>query len=237
MRNGTTRNPSRLIWKIVDCFYPPICAGCGSEGANICPDCANSLVPITESFCPVCGKPYHPNRQCPLCGHNHFSFTAARAAFVYSGVICSAIKKLKYTRNLGLSGLFSDFLLSVYLDTKWDIDLVTAVPLYKKRYADRGFNQSEWIAKPLSRAIGKPFSAGALQKAVNTTPQAGLSQQERSTNLREAFRAEPVIVKEKNVLIVDDVMTTGSTFNECAQTLRKAGASKVYCLSVASTVI
>ncbi len=236
MKSGAG-NLSQLIWKTVDWFYPPVCVECGSEGANICPECMQTLVPIQEPFCPICGKPSRHHNPCALCAASQFEFSAARAAFSYTGAIRSAIKKLKYFQNLGLSKLFAGFLASVYTNAGWQADLVTAVPLFKKRLAGRGFNQSEWIARPLAGMIRIPFSSGALQKIVNTRPQVELDQQERSRNLQEAFRAEPALVKTKKVLIVDDVMTTGATFNECAHTLRQAGASEIYCLSVASTVI
>jgi predicted amidophosphoribosyltransferase len=118
-------------------------------------------------------------QDCSLCKKSNFQFTYARAAFLYDGAIRTAIKKLKYAHQLGLSELFANFLISVYLRERWEVDLVTAVPLYKKRFASRGFNQSEWIAKPFAKAIGKPFSSGAIQKTIHTTPQVGLNQNER----------------------------------------------------------
>ncbi len=237
MESGLRLNPRRSIWKIIDWFYPPNCIECGCEGYAICPKCLNESVPIIDSFCSICGKPVDDLCGCSLCKKNVFRFTSARAAFLYTGAIRTAIKKLKYAQHLGLSELFANYLLSVYSRERWEVDLVTAVPLYKKRFAARGFNQSEWIAKPLAKAIGKPFSSGAIQKTIHTTPQVGLNQNERKNNLRNAFQAEPVIVRNKKVLIVDDVMTTGSTFNECASALLQGGASEVYCLSVASTTL
>ncbi|MHC1773341.1 MAG: ComF family protein [Flexilinea sp.] len=237
MESGVPLNTNRLVWKIIDWFYPPSCVECGCKGYNICPKCLSEAVPINDSFCNICGKPVNILNGCSFCQNYKFHFTSARAAFVYEGAIRTAIKKLKYAQDLGLSELFSNFLFSIYLKEKWDVNLVTAVPLYKNRFSSRGFNQSEWIARPLSKAIGIPFSSGALQKTIHTNPQVGLNQNERRINLQKAFQAEPAIVVKKKILLIDDVMTTGSTFDECANTLLKAGASEVYCLSVASTVI
>jgi competence protein ComFC len=237
MESGLRLNPRGSIWKIIDWFYPPNCVACGCDGYAICPKCIDSALPIIDSFCNICGKPVDDLQDCSLCKKSNFQFAYARAAFLYDGAIRTAIKKLKYAHQLGLSELFANFLISVYLRERWEVDLVTAVPLYKKRFASRGFNQSEWIAKPFAKAIGKPFSSGAIQKTIHTTPQVGLNQNERKNNLHNAFSAEPVIVRNKKVLIIDDVMTTGSTFNECASALLKAGASEIYCLSVASTTL
>lgn len=113
--------------------------------------------------------------------------------------------------------------------------MIIPVPLSKERRKERGFNQSEWIAGAFSRKSGIPVKPTALQKVRNTRTQVGLNREEREMNLRGAFMAEPLLIQEKKVLLVDDVMTTGSTFNECAFALKQHGASKVYCLSVATT--
>lgn len=112
---------------------------------------------------------------------------------------------------------------------------MTAVPLSQNKLYERGFNQSVWIGKPLAARIGVPFKANALIKMKDTEPQVGLNRVQRRDNLKGAFLAEPKLVNGKSVFIVDDVMTTGATFQACAEALLLGGAKEVYCLSVATT--
>ncbi len=226
---------SHLLWSVIDWIYPPVCCGCGQDGHDICPECQTSLQRPGADICQKCGKTLDPLDGCLTCGAVLASYDAARAAFFYEGTIREAIHQLKFNGNLGISRLLSKMLFSVYLMQKWQPDLVTAVPLTKRHLNERGFNQSNWLAAPIARLVGLKFLKGALQKTLDTETQVGLDHTQRFENLKGAFQAEPVLVKGKSILLIDDVMTTGATFNECAKTLKQAGAKKVYCLSVATT--
>ena len=229
------QNQKTIAWEILDWIFPPSCCGCGIKGAVICPSCRKSLTLLEEPVCQICGKPFDPLDGCKTCRSQEMRFTSARAAFLYQGIVREAIHQLKYSGNLEISQVFANYLLSVYLKQNWEPDFVIAVPLSKEKMNERGFNQSEWIAKPLAKAIRKPYLKGALRKKQDTDSQVGLGRTERIENLRGAFQAEPILVRGKNILIIDDVMTTGSTFNECAGTLKASGAKDVFCLSVATT--
>jgi ComF family protein len=143
---------------------------------------------------------------------------------------------LKYQRDIGLAEALSKHLIELYNDLKWEIDLVTPVPLGSKRARERGYNQSGLLARPLAYAIHKPYQPKLLLRTRETRSQVGLSAKERQQNVEGAFTANVSKVQEKVVLVIDDVMTTGSTINACAQALRKAGASAVYGLTLARAV-
>ena len=144
------------------------------------------------------------------------------------------IKKLKYDGCLELVPILSDLLYGFWKELGWEADLIVPVPLSEKRRAQRGFNQSEMIGRSFAKKTGIPIGPGALMKIRHTAQQVGLNAEERRENLSGAFAAEEVMVKGKRILLLDDVMTTGSTFAECSAVLLKAGAGSVKCLSVAT---
>ena len=143
--------------------------------------------------------------------------------------------KLKFGSDVGLSEVFSKFLIEVYTNLHWDVDLVTSVPLGKMRAKDRGFNQSALIAFPLALYIGIPFSPRALSRIRETRSQVNLTVLERHENVKLAFRSREDIVKYKKILIVDDISTTGATITACANALLEVGAQEIYGLTIAKT--
>jgi len=124
-------------------------------------------------------------------------------------------------------------LADVFREQRWDIDLVTSVPLSRKRLRLRGYNQAEKLAKPFAALIKKPYSGNVIQRVIDTRSQIDLSAEERRKNVSGAFYANAMHVNQNSVIIIDDVSTTGSTISECAQALKLAGAKKVYALTLA----
>lgn len=222
------------LWKIIDWIYPPTCVYCGERGALVCDECFKDAEEVGKPYCIRCGKPLLPHRKCSTCAKAEFEFTACRAPYLYEGVIAEVIKKLKFNHSLELSEWIGERLSSFYQTLSWDIDLMVPVPLSKEGRRSRGFNQSEWIAKAFARKVGLEVAPNALIKVRHTETQVGLSGEQRRDNLRGAFVAEPVLVRGKRILLIDDVMTTGSTFNECTIALLEAGARNVRCLSLAT---
>ncbi|MBR6089117.1 MAG: ComF family protein [Anaerolineaceae bacterium] len=224
-----------LFGAVLDWIYPPVCVSCGAYGALICESCLSGLPPVGNHYCSKCGKPLMPKHHCRICSRSDFRFLASRAPYLYDGPVSAMIKSLKYRGTLGLVPVLSDLLTGYWERLKWDVDLVIPVPLSRKRRAERGFNQSEMIAAAFAKKTGIRSRPEALMKTRDTLRQVGLSAQEREINLRGAFAAEPAFVRGKQVLLLDDVMTTGSTFAECSAVLLDAGARSVRCLSVATT--
>ena len=227
-------NFRNLVGSILDWIYPPACVSCGEPGKLLCDDCFSKLPPVGAHYCSKCGKPLKEGRLCRLCNASDFSFECSRAPYLYDGPAAAMIKKLKYNGCLSLVPILSDLLKEYWDGLDWKIDLVIPVPLSEQRRAQRGFNQSELIGKAFSAKAGLTCLPRALMKCRHTSTQVGLNREERRENLKGAFAAEDILVRGKRVLLLDDVMTTGSTFAECSAVLLNAGARSVNCLSVAT---
>ena len=233
---GRVYQTVRFGWRLLTWFFPPRCLGCGAVGTNLCAGCAASAARVSGVVCCRCGKPLGYGNVCPLCSHlGEIHFERARSVFLYESLIREAIRRFKFERKLELSLLFANEIFSVYLTQKWPIDLVVPTPISKARRNERGYNQTEWVARTFAIRAALPYSATGLQKLRETESQSSLCEADRRKNLTGAFRAEPITVRGKSVLVVDDVLTTGTTMNECACALKRAGAASVYGLTIAAT--
>lgn len=219
------------LWQILDWVFPPTCAGCGTLGTQWCETCQQQVTRISEPVCPICGEP--AVTVCRKCLENPPEYVALRSFGLFQRPLRQAIHQLKYKNGISLAAPLSNHLIELYNEFKWEIDLVTPVPLGARRTRDRGYNQSGMLGRPLAYAINKAYRPGALMRTRETRSQVGLSASERRQNVAGAFMARSDLVKGKSVLIIDDVTTTGSTISACAQALRQAGASAVYGLTLA----
>jgi len=231
----------RSLWYALDWLFPPTCGGCNRPGLRWCKPCQERLARITGPICSRCGEPQtelrfaNPSADllCVDCRSHPPEYQAIRSYAVFHGPLREALHRLKYQRDIGIGEALSKHLIELYNDLKWQIDLVSPIPLSPKRARERGYNQSGLLARPLAYAVQKPYQPGALLRPRETRTQVGLSAIERKQNVEGAFTANADKVKGKVVLVIDDVMTTGSTISACAQALRKAGASAVYGLTLA----
>jgi len=156
--------------------------------------------------------------------------TALCAIFRYCECSSSPVKRLKYGKQRWVARPLSRFL---SIPNGWEIDLILPVPLHSTRERERGFNQSLLLARGLAERCGIPLKEGLLLRTTKTKSQAELDKKERLANVKGAFSCgDPAEVAGKNILLIDDVITTGSTMAECARTLIRAGASRVYGLAV-----
>jgi ComF family protein len=140
---------------------------------------------------------------------------------------------LKYNRNIGLGEALAQHLVTLFRQYNWAIDLVIPVPLGKERQKQRGYNQAALLAQPFSHELRLPYSPRFLRRIKETRSQVELSFTERQDNVKNAFQAAGRDLQGKQVLIIDDVTTSGSTINACAEALMKAGTKAVYGLTVA----
>lgn len=140
---------------------------------------------------------------------------------------------MKYRRNIGFGEAIAMQMAEFVLSLHWPIDMLIPVPLGKKRLKERGYNQVALVARPLAYQLGLHYEPGALVKARDTHSQVGLTISQRSENVQDAYQADSQVVKGKNVLIMDDVATTGSTISACTTALLSAGAREVYVLTIA----
>jgi len=208
----------------LDFIFPFSCAYCQKIGSVICEKCFEEIEFYTHQ--PLDLK--IPNNQ----------LDSLSACCQYSGPIKALIKNLKY-QSIKKMGEFAGQLLYNCSWPPQNIDCLTAVPLHKKRLKQRGFNQAEIIAQTLASELGKPYLNLLVRKS-NTLQQAKLKDKAlRQTQLVDQFEFAKPSAKNHNsqhlgsVLLIDDVVTTGSTLNECAKTLKAAGVKKVYALCVA----
>lgn len=234
-----------FLSEISGALFPPLCIACSNvlaagQERGFCRDCSQHLSFITQSRCPICGIIFPDslagNHLCGDCLETKPHYTFARAALIYEGIILDAVHRFKYRRNLTcglvLAGLLADF---DFPDMDWRaFDLIIPVPLHVRRLRKRGFNQSLILARALSKKHSLPIDFSLLKRRKLTLTQTGLDKKERERNIKGAFAVGcPEILRGKNVVLVDDVYTTGATINECAKTLNKAGSSRVAVITLA----
>ncbi len=228
---------------ILDLLYPRHikCIFCGNElnensYNDTCEECMNSLPFITHS-CLRCGAPVGDDNSgvCLNCKSSNFDFKLARCVFSYKDKIISVIHKFKYNRMKFLSEPLGKFLCEYF--ATWDInpDIITSVPLHLSKLKRRGYNQSECIARFLSEKYNIPYYDLCV-KIVNNISQTELDLKQRKENVKNVFKFNNEYkkeVKDKTVLIIDDVYTTGSTCNELSKIILSAGAKEIYVLTLA----
>jgi competence protein ComFC len=163
------------------------------------------------------------------------TFNALRSWCAYKENSRQAIHRLKYSRDVGLAEALAQQVCQLAGSLSWPVDVVTSVPLNPARLKQRGYNQSSLLGLPVALALGVAFRPGLLSRTRDTATQVGLSAEERKNNVKGAFSAG--LSTGRNVLIIDDVITTGATMNACALALRSAGASSVYGLSFARALL
>lgn len=226
-----------LFWKIIDIIYPPFCCHCGTVGYELCPNCFAQIntIPL-DSVCLICGNPLNPAKQCDRKELHLSFFTGARSWGFYEGPLKSALRKIKYDRGFGLISYFVDQLTLTIMNWEIDFDFIVPVALGTKRQLDRGYNQAEQISRPVAARLNKPILPGALVRTRETTSQVGLGFNERRENVKNAFSADENICNGRSILLFDDITTTFSTLNACASALSSAGASSIYCFTVARTI-
>jgi ComF family protein len=226
----------QLIWEVLDWLYPPICGGCGKPGQRWCTECVKNTIEVPSPICSICGNPCNNEDLCPRCRIAPPLFTSLRSYAVFKGPIREAIHRLKYKDDLGMGEMLSRLMISSLEKLNWSLDIVTCVPLGLVRFEERGYNQANLLARPTALFMRLPYSPRLLVRIKETRTQVGLTVPERQKNMAEAFKVTSKSVRGKNVLVVDDVATSGATLNACARALLDGGASKVYGFSLARAV-
>lgn len=220
-------------------FFPERCVVCGTYGSLCCQNCINEIEYITTPTCPECGKISKKSQYCTNCRSRikPSLYAVNIACHYHSTVIKKVIYDFKYSGITGLSQVCGELIYQRIRNCfDGDNTIIVPVPLYKYRQNIRGFNQAELIARYLSKRMDLP-GGSALIRQINTTNQVSLSRTKRLVNLEGAFLCtDKELVWGKNILLVDDVMTTGATLNECAKILKQAGAKKVFGAVVARNI-
>jgi ComF family protein len=217
----------------LDWLFPPTCLGCGEEGVFICPECFSKIKLVPRDVCNYCGAYTSKKGKCANCHDRQLPYAGFRAFAFYEGVIRKAIHHLKYQNDLTIGRYLAGLLTMVYQRTNWEADLVVPIPIGEQKRYERGYNQAERLAKPLAELLEIPFTSEALIRINEISSQVGLNHEERRENVREAFVANARLLEGKKVLLVDDVFTSGATMEAAASEVMAAGATRVFCLTVA----
>jgi ComF family protein len=234
---------SELFQAAVSLLYPATCAVCGKNlraGDYLCNGCEAKIVRIAPPFCERCSEPFEGSISiafsCANCAHRTIYFDAAVAAYRGRGIVRDVIHEFKYNRQIHLRHLVGRWLCAALDDERLrnhQFGVIVPVPLHPARQRERGFNQASVLAELLSAHTSIPCRP-MLKRVRYTTTQTALDRSERMENLHNAFRLRKnTDVRGLRVLLIDDVLTTGSTLSECARVLKRAGAKLVYAATAA----
>lgn len=221
------RNAARLL---LDVVYPPRCAGCGHPGAWVCDECEPRARRIESLTCERCGAG-HPADEC-LCAELDPALAVVRSVGLYEAWLRRAIVSFKYEHESDRAEHLGALLATIAVD-RWQVDCLVPVPLHPRRLRERGYDQAALLARRAGFLQHLPV-ASALERTRPTPRQVGLSGPERVSNVAGAFAVSPsATVLGRRILLVDDVLTTGSTLSNCASALADAGADWVGAITLA----
>ncbi|MDD5085621.1 MAG: ComF family protein [Candidatus Omnitrophica bacterium] len=236
---------SRYIEAFIRLFYPAYCHVCGRQlnldEWAVCGRCLTKVKHLKKPLCRRCGLELPPYARkgwlCNRCRGRKTAYDRLWVPFAYEGAVQTMLRAIKFRKKRGLIRVFRPLLEGSIVELRKErIDFIIPVPLDGKRKRIREFNQSALLAKEAGRLIEKPVREDILRKKRHTEPQSILSRQKRFANVRDAFGVlRPSLVKGKDILLVDDIITTGSTVNECARILKGCGAKNVHVLALART--
>jgi len=221
---------------LVDLIFPPTCGGCGELGARWCLQCQQETRKIQPPICEICGQSIEIYGLCRRCETTRPKFTAVRSWAEFDGLIRKALYELKFRKNIGLGSSLAQYLEILMGSCRWVIDIVIPVLLGSQRAQERAYNQAALIALPLALKLQLPYNPRILKRIRETQSQVELSLIERQDNLEGAFQAQRRPTDRKQILIIDDVTTSGSTLNACAEALIEVGAKAVHGLTIARAV-
>lgn len=226
------------LWELAaGLLYPQTCPFCGRVSAQrVCGACRKKLAYVGEPRCMRCGKPLRQAEReyCRDCERRPHAYDRGYALWVHQGGVKHAIYQFKYHNRRIYSRFFAAELQNRYGEAirRWEISTIIPVPLSRKRRRQRGFNQAELLASELGKRMGIPVDAVHLIRVRDTSPQKKMDARERRANLDRAFAWKGEAPVRGNVLLIDDIYTTGNTIDSAARVLKQAGAAKVYFLTV-----
>lgn len=236
----------RLAGWVLDLVYPPLCLSCEAPIAHadaLCPSCFQALRPITRPYCPVLGLPFDvplgPDARSAEAIADPPPFERARSAVIYNDVARRLIARLKYGDRPELARFCARLMAGAGRDLLADRPVIVPVPLHAYRQFERRYNQSAELARALARIAGLGADMGLVVRSRRTRQQVGLSADARRRNVAGAFTVRPGAAARlggRRVLLVDDVITTGSTVKAVTHALKRAGVDGIDVISFARVV-
>jgi len=235
---------------ILNLIYPPHCGICDKKlnteieaerAYVVCSECVSDMRRNMPPYCKRCGRSIKGSTSnvevCWECFQKSCDYKKSYSCYLYGGAARELLHRLKYSKRLSLSGILNrltiEFLYE-HLEILEGIHAVVAVPLHKVKLREREFNQAHIITKAIRREFGIKDLSKTLIRTKFTQPQSKLEKKYRFENIKGTFgTTEPKLINGKNILLVDDLFTTGATLNECARTLKESGAQKIRCLTFA----
>ena len=235
-----------VLSPLLQLLYPSRCLGCQApveSGELLCPACDTRLPRHLPPYCQRCGGAvegaWDATPTCGICRQTAWVFRRARSAYRFEGVIRDCLHRVKYQGYRRLGERLGDWLAAYAASilSAEDVDVVLPVPLAPARQADRGFNQAELLARPVAAALGRPLDQRSVVRRGHAPPQVGLTRSARQDNVRTAFTVRhPAAVAGHQILLIDDVFTTGATVDSASCALRAAGAASVEVLTLAREI-
>jgi competence protein ComFC len=224
---------------VLEFIFPTRCAGCGTYcGRSLCPECNSALPRISGPVCRRCGKPaLYEVEECNECRGRIRHVDRTVALGVYEEPLRSAIHKLKYNNGWRVAkplGTMVGVRLAPLLQSGHPI--ITFVPMNRRKRRARGYDHAEKLAESIAGSLGLA-AACLLVRTRATKPQVGLSHQARRHNVKGAFRLASEPLQGDDIVLVDDILTTGSTLSECARVLKKGGAGEIIACVLARDLI
>ncbi len=238
-----------VLKQLLNLVLPPRCSLCFADlplekELSLCSACEERMMEVPEPCCPTCGRPFpsdelhsiDPNFRCGDCRIRPPELDGARALLYFDGPVRDAIHLFKYAGYWRMGRALVRRLRSQVQRLSWEFDSILPIPLDFLRLRMRGFNQAVVLAREISKLEGVPLHLDLIVRTKRVRPQVGLKGKERLRNIRGSFSvAKRESVEGKKILLVDDVLTTGATANECARVLKKQGAGSVRLLALAGT--
>ena len=232
--------------RLLDIVYPPRCISCSGnvhENGGICAKCWGDINFIADPQCNICGFPFDFEAStgsiCSGCITHEPSFSKARAVFLYDNASRNMIKSFKYNDRIENRAAYARWMARVGIDMLSEANIIIPVPIHFGKLLLRKYNQAAVLAHELAKISSKPVFSNALIRTKYTQTQAGFLRKERFKNIKGAFKVNPKyfdILKDKKILLIDDVITTGATAEECTNIMLKAKAARVEVLTLAKTL-
>jgi competence protein ComFC len=214
--------------EVIDLFFPRECIGCGRIDDFICIQCAKKLPRLVPPLCPKCGKPEPSGHLCHECWGKSSCLDNVHSVFVFDGTMRTAVHSLKYHNLRAIAECLGRYMASYYLENSLNGSVLVPVPLHENRVRERGYNQSTLLAREISRIIEIPVSVELIKRNRDCISQARTKNvEERRRNMENAFSPVNDGISGMEIILIDDVCTSGATLEACAAALKKAGAKHV----------